>query len=68
MRYVSSLRKKYVEEREYISPKFGVAKKDGTSMRLVFDLRKLNNFGVNCSKTAFLSIKIMGGNSSAQKM
>ena len=27
-----------------------------------------NSFGVNCSKTAFLSIKIMGWNSSAQKM
>ena len=31
-----------IEEREYISPAFGIAKKDGTSMRLVFDLRKLN--------------------------
>ena len=31
-----------IEEREYISPAFGVAKKDGTSMRLMFDLRKLN--------------------------
>ena len=31
-----------IEERDYISPAFGVAKKDGMSMRLVFDLRKLN--------------------------
>ena len=31
-----------IEEREYISPAFGVAKKDCMSMRLVFGLRKLN--------------------------
>ena len=31
-----------IEERDYISPVFGVAKKDGMAMRLVFNLRKLN--------------------------
>ena len=31
-----------IEERDYMSPAFGVAKKDDMSMRLVFDLRKLN--------------------------
>ena len=32
-----------VEEREYISSVFAIAKKDGVSMRIVFDLRKLNS-------------------------
>ena len=42
-----------VEDRELISPAFAVAKKDGISMRIVFDLRKLN--GVLVRKQTHMS-------------
>ena len=32
-----------VEEREFISPAFAISKRDGVTMRIVFDLRKLNS-------------------------